>query len=370
MNLLIKKELLLQGIGIVEHIIGKNLTLPVLNNILIKTNNNNLNLITTDLELAISLNIPAKIESEGSITIPPKTINTFLNNLPEGNIELNIKNKNLYLKQNNFKASFKGEDTNDYPLLPKVDKENPLIIPASKIISAFNQVINSSSNSDIKPELTGVFFYLKGNELKLASTDGFRLSEKSLQQENNQTTDKKIIIPAKAIQEISRVYQNKDDDLYFYINKNQLVVENKENKSFHIQFITKLIEGEYPEYLQIIPQSFTTTTIISKKTFIQQIKSASLFASRLNDVKLKIQSKKIEISSNDYDIGDFTSSIEASTEGEDKEITLNYQYLLDGLQNIDGDEVMISLNQKEQPILLRSTKQKNYFYVLMPIRGN
>jgi len=369
MNLIIKKNILLKAVNIVEHIIGRNLTLPVLNNILIKTNNNTLNITATDLEIAVSIDIPAKIEKQGSLTIPPRILNTFLSNLPEGNIELKSEKNNFYLKQDNYKTLLKGESIQEYPLLPKINKEDFFVISSIKLTQSLSQVINSSASSDIKPELMGVLFFLNGSELKLVSTDSFRLSEKTLHIENNKKIKTKIIIPSRAIQEIIRVYQNLDEDIYVYINKNQIVLENKNNETFHVQFISKLIEGHYPEYSQIIPEKFETTTHLSKKEFTQQIKTASSFASKLNDVILKITSKKIEIHSEDYDIGDFNSFIEASSKGEDKELVLNYHYLLDGLENIKGDEIVIKMNQKENPVLLESTKEKNYFYILMPIRG-
>lgn len=370
MNLIIKKELLLKGVNIVEHILGRNLTLPILNNILIRADKNKLNLISTDLEIAVSVYLVAKIEEEGDITIP-SILSSFLANLPEGNINLKSSKNILYLKQNNYKTTLKGESSEEYPIIPPIQQKEPIIIHSSKFVAALKQVINSTAISDLKPELTGIFFYFNNDELKSAATDSFRLSEKTTQIKSNTIKRvSKIIIPRKTAQEIIKIYQNLDDDLYLYIDENQISVENNKNSSFYVRLTSKLIEGEYPEYSQIIPQKYLTKIILSKNDFITQIKSASLFARKTKDIKLNIFSKKIEIHSEDYDIGDFNSSIDADVEGEEKEITLNYQYLLDGLDNISGDEVVIKINQKDGPVLMEPTKHRNYLYILMPIRAH
>lgn len=371
MKLIIKKELLLRGINIAEHIIGRNLTLPILNNILLKTNKNKLNLIATDLELAILVSLPAKIEQEGDIVVTPKILNGFLTNIPEGNTELTSSKNTLFIRQNNYKTNLKGESSKEYPILPNIKQKNVFIINSIKLTEALNQIINSTAISDLKPELTGILFSFAQEELKLASTDSFRLSEKTLKitDDKNNKQVKNIILPSRAAQEIIKIYQNIDDDLYLYIDENQITIENNKSSSFYTKLISKLIEGEYPQYSQIIPQKYLTKVVVSRSEFISQIKSASLFAGQTKDILVKMSSKKLEIHADDYDVGEFDSYMETKHEGEEKEILLNYQYLLDGLQNIKGEEVVIKINQKDSPVLLEGVKNKNYLYVLMPIRG-
>lgn len=373
MKLLIKKELLLKGINIVEKNIGRNLTLPILNNILLKTNRNFLNFISTDLETALYVEVSAKIETQGSIVISPKVISGFLNNIPDDNISITLKDKVLSLEQKNFKVSLKGEEDKDYPLLPKLNKNKYFTVNSNTLIEGLNQTINTVSLSDLKPELTGILFSIDKDEIKLASTDSFRLSEKKVSLKNTHNIDfEKVILPHKTIQEIIRNYQNTNEDLFIFIEKNQIIIENKENNNIHIRIISKTIEGEYPEYSQIIPKEFLTKATTSKKEFLQQIKAASPFSSRINDVKLKILDKKIEINSQNYDIGEFKSFLNASIKGEikeTKELVFNYQYLLDGLNNIKGDEVSFKFFKTDGPVVFESTEFKDYFYILMPIRN-
>ncbi|OGZ60982.1 MAG: DNA polymerase III subunit beta [Candidatus Spechtbacteria bacterium RIFCSPLOWO2_01_FULL_43_12] len=370
MKLIIKKHLLLKGIQSVEKNIGRNLTLPVLSNILIRTQKDILNLVSTDLELAVSVSVPAKIEREGNIVVPPKIISSFLNNIPEGNTHIEVKDNNLFIEQGNYKTSIKGEGDREFPLLPKMNKGKHFSIPSSELIKGLQQTINSVAVSDLKPELSGVLFSISKGELKLAATDSFRLSEKRITEKSIETENESMIVPAKTVQEIIRSYQDSSDLLYFYPENNQVIVENADNKNFNLLIISKLIEGDYPDYARIVPNKYETKTIVLKDDFIKQIKAAGLFASRINDVKLSIEARNIKIKTENQDVGKYESSIEASTEGESKETVFNYQYLLEGLGNIEGDEVIIKMNNSDSPAVLESTKNKDYFYIIMPIKGS
>lgn len=368
MKLIIKKELFLKGLNITEKNVGKNLVLPILNNILIRTTKNFLQFISTDLEIAISILIPAKIESEGSIVLSPKILSNFLNGIPEGNLYIKQEKNILYFEQGKYEIFFKGESDKEYPLLPKVNKKLSFSISSQNIVNALNQVINSVSFSDLKPELTGILFDFNGNQIKIVATDSFRLSEKIIQQQKE--IKKKIIIPIKTAKEIIRNYQNTNCELVVQIDNNQISISNSlEKNQIQIQIISKLIEGEYPEYSQIIPKEFKTKIIVSKKEFNQQIKTASLFVSKINDIKLYTKTKKLFIRTENIEIGQFKSSLDAATEGKDVELVFNCQYLLDGLNNLKGDEVIIKTNKKDGPVLLESTKHKDYIYILMPIRS-
>ncbi|MDX1535236.1 MAG: DNA polymerase III subunit beta [Candidatus Spechtbacterales bacterium] len=368
MKLNIKKELLLKAVNINERNVGRNLTLPILNNILIRANENKVEIISTDLDIAIITELTAKTEESGSIVIPPKTLSGFLSNLPDSSIELKKNKETLFLKNGTHKTSIKGENDKDFPLLPKVYRDNYFTVKAKDIVSALDQVINSVSSSELKPELTGILFNITKNEFKLASTDSFRLSERKVPFDNISAINNKKIIPAKTANEIIRSYQNIEGELIFYIEDNQLTVENKDNNNFKIRIISKFIEGDYPDYSKIIPNNFTTKVIVSKKDLLQQVKGASLFTSRVNDIRLSVNQKKIDIHAENYDVGEFNSSVTVTTTGESKELVFNHQYLIDGLNNIEGDEIIIKINKADGPTMFESTDYKNYFYILMPIR--
>ena len=369
MKLKIKKELLQKAVSMVEKTLGRNLSLPVLNNILIKAEKNNLFLISTDLELAIVVKLIAKIEEEGSVVLGPKTLMGFLSNSPEGEVSLRVKKSILYIEQQNYKTSIKGFDNKEFPLLPKTDKKDFFTIPSKIITQGLNQVINSVAKSELKPELTGVFFNITKNAIKLAATDSFRLSEKTIDRDKSESINtESFILPLKAAQEIIRIYQDFNDILFFYKNKNQLSINNEENEKFNVQIISKIVEGEYPNYEQIIPSDYVTKATASKQEFIQQIKAGSLFSSRINDIEVKITGSQLFVSSKNNDVGEYTSSIGVSVEGEEQEAKFNYNYLLDGLNNLEGDEIVFKVSKADGPVTVESIKHKDYFYILMPIR--
>jgi len=369
MKLKIKKELLQKAVLAVEKNVGRNLSLPVLNNILIKTEKNKLILISTDLEIAIIVKLFAKIEEEGVIVLDPKTLSGLLNNLPDGEVVLKTKQNTLYVEQKNYKSSIKGYDDKEFPLLPKTDKSAFFTVSSNTISQGLNQVVNSTAKSDLKPELTGVYFDVKKSEIKLVSTDSFRLAEKTINRDKAESVNSdNFILPTKATQEIIRNYQDLNDVLFFYITKNQVAVVNEGNEKFKVEVISKTIEGEYPDYKQIIPKDHKTRAIVSKKDLVQQIKAGSLFSSRINDIEFKIEKDKISVMSQNNDVGEFASSVEASVEGDEQSVKLNYNYVLDGLGNVDGEEVVFKISKSDGPIIIESVKQKNYFYILMPIR--
>lgn len=369
MKLNIKKELLIKAISIAEKNVGKNLTLPVLGNILIKAEKNKLKIISTDLELAVIIEMPAKIEKEGSIVVNPKTINGFLNNSPEGSFSLKTQKNILSIEQKNYRTSIKGFNEKDFPLLPKVDKKNFFTIPSGVITKGLNQVINSTSISDLKPELSGILFDIKKTEFKLVSTDSFRLSEKTIIREKSESVhNESFILTTKTVQEIIKNYQDLNNILFFYVEKNQVTIQNEDNQKLNIQIISKIIESDYPDYTQIIPKEYITKIILSRKDFIQQIKGASLFASRINDIELNFKLNRLNIHTQNQDVGEFDSFIETATKGKEQQLKFNYQYLLDGLNNLEGDEVLFKVSKTDGPSVLESTKYKDYFYIIMPVR--
>ena len=371
MSILIKKDNLQTAVGIVEKNTARNITLPVLNNILFKTGIDKISLTATNLEIGVWVSIPSKGDIKTELILPPKVLMSFLNTLNEGNIEIkpSDKNKQITIEQNSFKTSIKGGGADDFPILPQINTKKQFIIKAQQLIEGLEQVINSTATSELKPELTGVLFSFNENGLKLAATDTFRLSECVIKQQNPLNIKEQIIIPTHTAIEIIRIFQNPEEDLCIFLDKNQIMIENKNNNKFIIKLISKLIEGDYPNYQQIIPQSFETTITLPKNELIKHVRAASLFSSKINDIKITITTNALKIQTEDYNIGSYNSEIIAQTEGPEKEISFNHHFLLDGLQNIKGEEVVLKINQKETPALLQNPKQKEYLYLLMPIRA-
>ena len=373
MNFLCTKNHLLQGLQIGEFIIGNNTNLPILNNVLIQTDKTKLNLITTNLELGISLLIPAKIKKEGSLTIPIKLLGSFIRTLPNGTLEGTEHNKTLIIKTAETISKFKGEDSTNYPILPKIEKKQPVIITAKNFAYNIQKVIKATSVVHSKPELTGVYIRFASKQAIFAATDSFRLSEKKQKVEEKQEYE--FILPVKTAQEIVRIFQQDESSsqLQCFITPSQALFEYLPNENSLIpqmQIVSRMIEGDYPDYTQIIPQTWKTKIIVSRTDFLNNIKSAGLFANKLQEVKLHIspEQKKVNLQTQDYDMGEYKSSIPCTVEGEEQTITFNYQYLLDGLQNIDDEDVVIKIQQNDTPAIIEPQDSSGYTYILMPIR--
>lgn len=371
MKIICLQENLKKGLNTVQNIIGKNLTLPILNNILLNTEKKQLKLSTTDLEIAITDHVLCKVEKEGSITIPAKTLVNFVSNLPNKKIEINTKNNIVYLKCENYKSNIKGLDAKDFPIIPKIKKGPILEISSLKFKNALEQVINFVSFSDIRPEITGIFFNFSSNKkIKLVATDSFRLGEKLLDLKSNKIKGNNlnsIIIPYKTVQELIRIISNQEEEglIKITIENNQVLFD-----LFNIQIISRLIEGNYPSYQQLISQQFETTALVKKEDFVKAIKLSSFFSSKINDVRLKINSKKslIEIFAQDIELGENLSELKGEIKGKDLEVVFNHKYVLDGLNSIDTQKVFLGFNGEISPGIIKPERDADFTYVVMPIK--
>ena len=388
MKIVILKENLKKGLDIVEKITGKNLTLPILNNVLISTEGNLLNLITTDLEVGIKYWVLAKVEKQGKITIPARFLSDFINFLPNEKIILDVKNNILHIECKNQKAQIKGQKTEEFPIIPKIDNEKFLEININPFYEGISQVIAFTSPSQTRAELSGIYFNFKKNQLKITSTDSFRLAEKTLYFKNKIDSDLipeqgySFILPLKTSRELLNVFSEKDSDavkkmdskkIRIYFSSNQVLFEIlfPEITKPQIQLISRLIEGDYPDYQEIIPKKYETRAILDKNEFLNKIKTASLFSGKVNEVKLKAvpEKKQIEISSQSTELGENKSILPCNITGKEIKVSFNWKFLIEGLANIKSSEVVFDINKEDGPSVLKPVGDESYLYVIMPIKA-
>ncbi len=355
-----------KAINIVQNIVGKNLTLPILNNILLKTERGRLRLSSTNLEIGINTWVSGKIDKEGEITCPAKILTGFINNLPNKKIELEVKGNNLTVKCENYRAKINCLSADDFPIIPEI-KADPIIeIIGSAFREALSQVVGLSAISESRPEITGVFLVIEPNGIKLVATDGFRLAEKKINEiKNKKGLSQTIILPQRTTQELMRVLMDDEGELGIIIENNQILFVFNET-----QIISRIIDGQYPDYQQIIPNNFQATAITGREEFLNSIKIASLFSSRLNDVKIFVKNNKMEILSQESDLGENLSSIPAEIKGKELEIVFNHRYLLDGLNNIKSAKISFGFNGEASPTVIRPAGDESYLYLIMPIKNN
>ena len=376
MELIIIKDKLKEGLNIIERISSKSLTLPILNNVLISTNKNFLNLAATDLEIGINWWILSKTIKEGKITIPSRLLSSFINLLPNKNIEFLVRSDVLFINCENYKTKIKGLSADDFPIIPKINESDFIFIDSYLLCQSLNSVADIAVPSTTRPEISGIYFLFQKNQITITSTDSFRLGEKKLLLKNTTSLKKdySLIIPQKTTKEVINIFGEKTGDIKIYFSPNQIMFEYPMPETTHpqIQLISRLIEGEYPNYQEIIPKKFTTQLIIDKAEFLNQIKTASLFSGKVNEVKIKADPKNKEFSifSQSAEIGEYNSIIPAKIKGEPVEIAFNHRFLLDGILTIKSSEIILELNTNSGPGVLKPVGDDSFLYVVMPIRAS
>ena len=377
MKVIILKENLNNGLNIIGRVAGKNLTLPILNNILISTEKNFLNLSSTDLELGIKYWSLGKIDKEGSITVPAKILSSFISLLPEKKITLEAKNQILHIDCENYKTQIKGLDAQDYPIIPKIEDENPIELNIAPFCEGMAQVVDFTAPNQVRPELSGVYLNFQKDRLQLSATDSFRLAEKTLYFETKINREYSFILPQKTARELVNILSEQKGKLRLYFSTNQILFEYPMAETPHpqIQIISRLIEGEYPDYQGIIPKKYEAQISLSKNDFLNQVKTASIFSGKSNEVKIKTTPKKpaLEILAQNPELGENRSSLDAKINysaeaNKEMEVIFNYRFLVDGLLNIKSSKVIFELNGEEGPAVLRPEGDTNYLYVVMPIK--
>lgn len=374
MKVEILKENLKNGLGIVEKIVGKNLSLPILDNVLIDTEDNFLSLSSTDLETAIKLWVLTKIVKKGKVVVPAKFLSSYVSLLPNEKISLEEKKQGLYVECKSFKTQVQGFNPDEFPIIPEFKDYEYLEVDNKKLCQGLSQVVDVASPSQSRPEISGIYFVFSKNTIKMAATDSFRLAEKTITLESAVKRDVAFILPQKPAREIINILDGKEGIVKIYFSPSQAMFEFPMKESPHpqVQVVSRLIEGEYPNYQEIIPTQFKTRVTVKRDEFLNQIKTASLFSGKINEIKIKVDSEKseVEVYAQDPDIGENQSSIPARIEGETIEMSFNHKFVIDGLLNIKSSEIIFELSKEEGPCVLKPVGEASYIYVVMPIKSN
>lgn len=358
------KKDLKEAVLICERISSKNLNLLILNNVLLDAEGKDLKLTSTNLELGVEIIIPAKVEKKGKITIPADVLNNFLSNI-SGNdkIILEVKNNNLEIYTNNNSTLIKGQPTEDFPNLPKLKPDNKISIPIIDFISGLKSVFYSCSLSVIKPEISSVYLYSNKTEMiTFSATDSFRLAEKKL---NYFFLDfGPILIPFKTVAEIIRIFEGKDGVVDILFNKNQINIQ-KDN----LLFVSRLTDGIFPDYNQIIPKKFIADAIIDREFFINSLKIAGIFSGKLNELNVFVNSGEgfLTIKTSNNEIGEHLSKIPAKITGGNVKITLNHKYVYDCLPSINTKEIILRFSEEGKPLLIMGVSDNTFQYLVMPM---
>ena len=370
------QENILQGLSIVGHIAGKSAHLPILENVHIKCTQSGIELSTTNLEMAISSKVRGRVEKEGEFTIPAKLLFDYISLLPIGKIDMELVDDTLIVEADGKKTKIKGMQTSEFPLIPRLVEGDGYRLEPHEMKSAIARCAFAVSGSESRPELSGVACYFHGNggkdTLVMAATDSYRLAEVKLMLRDGGKTDSlSCIVPSRAIQEIGRILSGYKDDVEtpdsvsWIMNQSQLVITYGP-----VMLVTRLIEGNFPDYKQIIPVQFQTTSEVNRRDLLKAIRAASLFARKgLFDVHLSFtEDGQLSVTSSDSGTGEHHTKLDTEFSGEPNQATVNYKYISDGLNVIESDTVIIKLIDGMNPILVQGQGDDKYSYVVMPIR--
>lgn len=355
------------AISVVEKAVGENTNLPILKNILIEAEGNTIVFTATNLEIAIAHRVAGKVIESGKLTVPLALFSSLIGNLQSDRLNFEKKGDTLEVATDNYRATINGMAADDFPITPKIkNTEGYIEIKNIFLKEAIQQVTVASQYSDLRPELNSVLFNFSLESLIFASTDGFRLAEKSIPAGNISIKKKepfRALIPLRTSLEVARVMRD-DEVVRIYQDENQVLF-----KSDQTEMISRLIDGNFPDYSAIVPHEFAAEIVVDRDEFLNAIKLAGVFGQKNSEVRVRIHENKkaIEISSADQALGENTSTLPAKLKGSIPEVFFNWRYLSDPMKGIRMGDIFLGLQEDAGPALVRGTADASFFYVLKPI---
>ncbi len=366
------RDNLYTGLAITSHVPIKNINLPILTNVLVVATKGNIKLTATNLELAVSCFVRGKVDEGGETTVPSKLLFDYVNLLPNEKVDVELEENTVRAECGGYKTKILGLPASDYPLVPSVQTERSYKVPADLFRKALSRVLFSVATNESRPELSGVCLKVQDGRLILAATDSYRLAECRVDLPETAAKNVQVVVPARTMAEVGRILSIFKDDVD---PPSELVVSLSENQIVFtfgsVELISRLIEGSYPDYQQIIPKTFQTETTIDREDFVKAVKTASLFSKTgLFDINVQFDpAGSVTVSAIDATRGENTATCPARVVGQKNGVMLNYRYLLDGLQAIDSDEIVFQMIDGGNPCLVRpSGADTGYLYIVMPIR--
>ncbi len=363
MKIQVTQENLNKALSSVAKIANSRNTLPILSNVLIKTVDNRVCVAATNLNIAISHYIGSKVKNKGGITIPARLTQEFVASIPGGVVDIELEENKLHIKTDQYNSTINGAPQDDFPVMPRIEKGESWKINAKTLKTALSQVVGAASNDEARPVLTGVYFFTSEENLYVAATDSYRLAEKKVSKLKNNV---KLLVPATSAQELLRLIGDYSENIEVRHDDQQVLF-----KIGDIELVTRLIEGEYPDYQKLIPSKFATSARLDKTDFVNITKVSSLFARESAGsvtVEADETGKQVGIRSIASQLGENTATANAEVKGSGV-ITLNSRYILDALSAIEGQTSSISFNGKLEPCVIKSEDYPDYTHVIMPLKS-
>ncbi len=363
------QENLARGLSVVSRAVSSRSTLPVLANVLLKTEDAGLKLTATNLEIGITYWVPGKIDADGAITVPAKLLTDLVNSLPSGDkVDLEVAaGDTLNVKAGRFQTHIKGIDADEFPAIQTAGDRPTTRIAQNVLRRALAETAFAAASDEARPILTGVLAKFEGDQLTLAAADNYRIAVKTIPI-LDPVPETSVVIPARALNELARVLADVDDpvEVVLAAGRNQVL--------FHldgVDLVSRLIDGQFPNYQQVMPQSHATRAVLDREELLRAVRPAALIAHEsANIVKLQIGGDAepgITVSAN-AEVGDHVGQVEASVEGDGTTIAFNARYLADVLTNVTAEQFALELNGPLSPGVFKPIGDDQYVHVVMPVR--
>lgn len=372
------QENLKRGLSIVSHAVSSRSPLPVLANVLLTTENGQLLLSATDLEIGIKTRVGAQVETPGATTVPAKLFVDVVNNLPNDKVTLTLdaRTQTLTVECGRFVTNIKGISADDFPPIPTTDDDQPTLrLPPDLLRGAIEQVAFAAATDDSRPVLTGVLIRIRDNIVTFAAADGFRLATRSIELPataiDPMAETRDFIVPARALNEMARSLGDTEGEVSLTVapGGGQILFSTS-----HVDLVSRLIDGNFPDFERIIPTDYDTRTLLDTPEFLKAVRLASLFATSSQQViKLTIESGgelgpgKVTISANAAEVGDNTGELDAMVTGEGGAIAMNVRFLLDAINNAKAAQIALETRTAQSPGVFRPVGQDDYIHIIMPM---
>lgn len=363
MKLQVTQENLSKALSTVARVANSRGTLPVLANVLIKTVNNRLSVAATNLDIAITHYIGAKVTEEGSITVPARLMQDFVSSLPSGVIDLKLDEHKLGIATDQYQSVINGVSAEEFPVMPAIGNGKTWNIPAPVLKKSLQQVVMAASSDEARPVLTGVLLHSHEGKLYMAATDSYRLAEKQL---GDSGEDIELLVPVSAMHDLLRIVSDSEDEVQVTSDDQQVLF-----RAGDVELVARLIEGTYPDYRKLIPGEFTVTATLKRADLLNVTKVSSLFAREsAGSITINIDesTQNLSIRSIASQLGENTATANAKVTGTGT-ITLNSRYLLDALHAFGGEDVAFSFNGKLEPTVIRDPAVADYTHIIMPLKS-
>ena len=359
------RDELLDKVQVVQKAVSTRSTLPILSGILFSLKDKKLTLNSTDLETSIQCELEVNTTSEGSAVIPARLIGDVLRNLPEAIIKFNSDTSSGEIELDCEKSKFhiKVLAPEDFPKMPELDKTKAITVDGQVFIDAIKQIIKAVSRDETRPVLTGVLFKINKDKLKMVATDSYRLAIKEIDISNSTDVKMEIVIPARVLDELIKIVPQEEKAVAILLGENQIGFEFG-----NTTMISRLIEGEFPKYQQLLPDNYQVGLELNKDVLIGATRRVSLLALNNSPIKMSIANKKMSISSQTSEVGEANEEVEVPEVKEPMTIAFNSQYLLDGLSSVKGEDFVFELISPLNPALIRARQEEDFLYLVMPVR--